>query len=374
MIRAAAIHPDTIRAFDELSGALFVMLDARGCIDHVNARMSELLGAKEADLLGRDFVDVAVTPTQRSHARAAHTTVSKLSEHATHSFEFELQNAGGLRRLVSWRCMARFDAAGQPIGQVCCGEDITDRRRNEDLVRRSHELSYATRAGTMGELAAGLAHEINQPLAAIVNYARACEHFLVRPAPDVADLREAVREIGVEALRAGDIVRRLRQLVRGEARAHILTGTPELFEELRLLSAADGRAFGTEIEFVAGALAPAVNIDRDQMVHALLNLIRNAFESVSGDPPGTRRVVVEQVLRKDSVEIRVSDNGPGVQPGILDRMFDPFCTTKAARAGLGLPMSRTIVQAHRGRLSFEPAQPRGACFTVELPVADAETT
>lgn len=367
-------HPDFASAFDLLSGAVFVALDLRGRIDGINSRGCALLGAREADILGGDFVDISVPPEQGPRAREEFAAVTMLPQGTTHSFELSFRNEGGLPRLISWRCTPRFDAKGDPVGQLCYGEDITERRSNEEDIRQANErLSHAMRLATIGEMASGIAHEINQPLAAIVNYARACEHFLALPVPELADLREAAREIGVEALRAGDIIRRLRHLVRSEGHERTPAAIPEVFDELRLLSQADARAFETQIDFAASAAAPRVHMDRGQITQALLNLIRNALESVSADPPGKRRVAVEQLPgEQDYVEIRVRDNGPGVKPGIIDRMFEPFCTTKTNGAGLGLPMSRTIVQAHRGRLSFEPMQPRGACFTIKLPVAANE--
>jgi two-component system sensor kinase FixL len=245
----------------------------------------------------------------------------------------------------------------------------------ETEARRSSErLMHVSRMATMGEMASGIAHEINQPLTAIATYARAAERFLALPEPDLGESREALREIAAEALRAGAIIRRLRQLVRGGEDVRENLTVNEVIDELRVLTLADARAHDTSLRFELGGDVPGVSINRVQITQVLLNLIRNALESLAQDAPGAREILVRsERTPAGDCEITVCDNGPGVSPEILDRMFDPFRTTKPNGTGLGLPMSLTIAQAHGGRVRYRPATPRGACFTLTLPAAEAAT-
>jgi two-component system sensor kinase FixL len=224
----------------------------------------------------------------------------------------------------------------------------------------------------MGEMAAGIAHEVNQPLTAIANYAFAAERFLAFPEPDLAEAREALREIAAEAQRAGEIIRRLRRLVRGSDETCERAQVHELVEELRSVCLADARANDTHMRFDLQPGLPVLYVHRMQITHLLLNLIRNALESVAADPPGSREVVVQgRCNNTGECEITVCDNGAGVAPQIRDRMFEPFRSTKPNGTGLGLPMSQTIAQAHGGTLRHEPVSPRGARFVLTSPAAEA---
>jgi two-component system sensor kinase FixL len=248
---------------------------------------------------------------------------------------------------------------------------LRDLTEEEEARRASERLLHVSRMATLGEMAAGIAHELNQPLTAIANYAHATQRFLTRSEPDLEESRDAVREIAVEALRAGTIIRRLRNLVRGGDDPRELVQAHEMIDDIRLLTLADARAHDTRLRFEVDQQAPAVFVHRVQITQVLLNLIRNALESLDQNPPGDREVIVRG-HRVDSgdCEIAVCDNGPGVAPEMLERMFDPFRTTKPRGTGLGLPMSRTIAQAHGGSVRFEPGKPRGACFILALPAAE----
>jgi two-component system sensor kinase FixL len=258
-------------------------------------------------------------------------------------------------------------------GILCSGEDITERRRGEEEARRSADrLIHVSRLATMGEMAAGIAHEINQPLTAIANYARACERFMDQPEPDLEEMRLAAHEIGSEAMRAGEIIRRLRQLVRKGDDERLPSDLNTIVEELRVLTQADARANDTHLSFELEADLPVVVVDRVQITQVLLNLVRNALESLSATPAGKRQITIRtRRAEHGDVEVSVCDNGPGVAAGMLDRLFDPFSTTKAHGTGLGLPMSRTIIESHRGTVTYASAQPHGACFRVTLPAGDS---
>jgi C4-dicarboxylate-specific signal transduction histidine kinase len=221
----------------------------------------------------------------------------------------------------------------------------------------------------MGEMAAGMAHELNQPLAAITAYAKACELHLARAEPDLAEIRDAVSQIGAEALRAARTIDRIRQFVRGEDHdRREPTDVNELIEELRVLLTADARAHDTRLSILLAPQLPRIQANRARLQQLVLNLARNAFEAVAQMPAGDRRTELTTVHSAvGDLEIRVSDNGPGISPQIQDRLFHPFTTTKQSGTGLGLAISDTIARAHGGTISVRPVEPHGASFSVCLP-------
>ena len=151
----------------------------------------------------------------RTRTRAGSCCRARSPARASREREFDARGASGERLRIYWRCIARRDADGSPAGWLCSGIDVTEQAlRAEDAHLAQERLTRVARLATMGEMAAGVAHELNQPLTAITTYARACERYLDMPEPDLAELREAVREISAEGLRAGEIIRRLRQMVR----------------------------------------------------------------------------------------------------------------------------------------------------------------
>jgi two-component system sensor kinase FixL len=233
-------------------------------------------------------------------------------------------------------------------------------------------LTRVARLATLGEMATGMAHEINQPLTAISTYARVCERYLEMGSSDLCELREALREISKESLRAGDIIRRLRQLARSDLPdVRNTIDVSAMIAELRALLTADARLHGVELTLVLARDLPRVVADPAQLQQVVLNLARNGFEALQDLSPGSRRVDIVTARAPDgAVEIRVSDNGPGISPQIADRLFDHFASTKGAGTGLGLAMCRTIVNSHGGSIGARKNPPRGAAFTVRLPALE----
>jgi len=247
-------------------------------------------------------------------------------------------------------------------------DDPTEPRSSEEATRLQNRLMHVSRFATMGEMAAGIAHEINQPLTAVANYAQACARFLAAPAPDLEEVRLAVHEIAAEALRAGEIIRRLRQLVGKQGGEHAPTDVNELIGELGVLVQADARLHRTPVRYELEPGRPRASVDRVQIQHLVLNLVRNALEALDGTPAGSRQVVIRTGLAPAGrVEVSVSDNGPGAAQDMITRMFDPFCTNKSDGTGLGLTISRTIAQAHGGTLDYRASDAGGACFVLTLP-------
>ena len=249
-------------------------------------------------------------------------------------------------------------------------QDITHSRRME---AESHQLqdrlTHVSRLATVGEMASGIAHELNQPLAAMATYAHACDRLLALPGPDIEEVRSALKLIADQAVRAGDIIRRMRALARGEESARAPVNVNTLIEELATLINSDAKAHGVSCRQELAADLPLVSANSAQIQQVVVNLVRNALEALAPERAATARaevVIATRRLPDGRVEISVADNGPGVSAALQDRIFDPFCTTKATGTGLGLAISRTIVAAHDGTLDFEPNPPNGARFNVRL--------
>jgi two-component system, LuxR family, sensor kinase FixL len=229
-------------------------------------------------------------------------------------------------------------------------------------------MLQVSRLATIGEMAAGVAHELNQPLTAIANYAQACDRLLGRPEPSLEDIRTAMREIAGQAVRAGDILRRLRSLAQSQPMRRERSDLNATIEAIRDIILADGRLHRATVQFDLAARVPPVSIDPVQIQHVILNLVRNGLEAADEPGAAARELTVRTDLASDGdVEITVLDNGPGLSPQALERIFDPFFSTKPDGTGLGLAISNTVVRAHGGSLSYRANAPRGACFAILLP-------
>ena len=228
-------------------------------------------------------------------------------------------------------------------------------------------MLHVSRLATIGEMAAGIAHELNQPLTAIANYAQACERLLARPPVDLEDCRQALREITTQAVRASDIMRRLQTLARSQEMNRISMDLDSLVRPIMGLVHSDARAHGVSCSLNLAPELPTVTVDPVQMQHVILNLVRNGIEALASTR-GPREVVVSAgKVGGGEIELTVIDNGPGLDQATADRVFDPFFSTRENATGLGLPISNTIAKAHGGCLGYRPNTPNGAVFFVRLP-------
>jgi two-component system sensor kinase FixL len=363
---------------NQLQAILDAAIDAVVVIDHhgrillANRAVERLFGWSAEELIGSNVSMLMPEPDRSAHAAyIAHFLATGEPHVIGTGRDVQAQHRDGAC-FPAHLSVGRVAGAEPPqfVGFV---HDLSDRLREaEDARRMSERLMQVSRVATMGELAAGIAHEINQPLTAISNYAVAAERLLGCEQPDMEDVQLALREIAAEAHRAGGIVRRMRRMVRTNGEEAQRTPVAELIEELRGICLADARANDTSLRFDLQAGLPELLVHRVQITQALLNLVRNAIEALLAEPPGAREVMISaRRTSEGDCEIAVSDNGPGVAPQMLDRMFEPFRSTKPNGTGLGLPMSQTIAQAHGGKLRHEAGQPRGASFILTIPAAEA---
>jgi PAS domain S-box-containing protein len=282
----------------------------------------------------------------------------------------------GRRIHVEGRIVMDRDESGKPVGVLATTNDVTDRRVNEEKLRTAQEaLAHVTRLTTLGEVSASIAHEVNQPLAAIVNNAAASLVLLSDRQPNLDEVRAALTDVVSDAERASAIVERVRQMSRRSAPQHAPCRIHELVDDVMALAARVSALQGVPIETDVPRDLPLVLGDLVHLQQVLLNLVVNAIDAMSDVDPSERRVEIRAITDAEdghpSVTIRVADRGTGLTPDGMPRLFEAFHTTKPHGLGLGLAISRSIVEMHGGRLWAEPNQEKGAVFSVRLPAAPA---
>lgn len=244
--------------------------------------------------------------------------------------------------------------------------DLTEPKATERRLQDMQaELIHVSRLTSMGEMASALAHELNQPLSAIASYMKGSVRLLDSGTPDLERVRTALSAAGDQALRAGDIIRRLRSFVgKGEVAMRI-EPLPRLIEEAGALAMMGARDTGVRLEFKLSPSASLILADRVQIQQVVLNLMRNALEAMSESRTGSLTVEAS-AIPGGWVEVRISDTGPGLTPEVVDRLFQPFVTTKAEGMGVGLSICRTIIEAHGGEISAFNRPEGGAVFRFTL--------
>src|ERR1051325_663239 len=250
----------------------------------------------------------------------------------------------------------------------------TLRERGEELQRVQTELAHVTRVMTLGELTASIAHEVNQPLAAIVTNGNATLRWLGGVTPNLYEARQAVERIIKDSYRASEVIARIRAFVKKRARRNDLVHLNEVIIEAFALAQNQARESHVDLKQQLYDDLPLVRGDRVQLQQVILNLIVNGLEAIAKNKEGTRELLVSS--KQDEAEhvvIAVSDSGEGLDAANLDHVFDAFFTTKPDGMGMGLAISRTIIEAHGGRLWATSNSPRGAVFQFTLPT-NAERT
>jgi PAS domain S-box-containing protein len=247
------------------------------------------------------------------------------------------------------------------------GMDVTERLHAEEQSRlHLEELARVSRLSTMGEMASGLAHELNQPLAAIRNYVSGSLLRLERG--DTASVAAALKSAGDQAERAARIIQRLRDMVRKRAPIRREVQLNDLVAAVVEMTTYEARRYGIEVGTQLDPQLPRVWVDPIQVEQVLLNLVRNAIEALHGQGGNPRRIAIFSRRLDADVVLTVEDNGPGVPLDPPDRVFDPFFTTKQDGMGMGLPISRTIVENHGGHLEAENKPDGGSRFRFHLPI------
>jgi len=263
-----------------------------------------------------------------------------------------------------------LDAVAQRLGRTA------ERVRGRQLLREKEEemrerLTHLTRVSTMGEMASSIAHEVNQPLTAIATYAQACRRLIDGGEAPESRVREVLQSIAEEALRAGNIIHRLKDMVRRQESRWTECDLNALIRDVEQLASVDARLHDVRLSFQLAQDLPSIMADGVQIQQVVLNLIRNGIDAVEEGRVSYGRVVVRTGRAgPKAVRVSVEDNGPGLPSEVEDKLFQPFFTTKRGGMGMGLSISKSIASAHKGRISFTRDPSGGTAFHLTLPAFD----
>lgn len=356
-----------------------VVIDETGMIRSFSATAERLFGYAHDEVVGRNVDLLMPSPFREEHDGYIARYLATGEKHII-----------GINRVVTGQ---RRDGSTFPIklevGEMRSGDhrfftgfirDLTERQRTEkQLQDLQTELARLSRLTAMGEMASTLAHEINQPLSAVTNYLQGCNRLL-EPIdhPNAPMVRDALAETTKQTLRAGQIIRQLREFVtHGETEKHP-EDVNKLVEEASALGLVGAKDEGVKCMFRCDHHLQPVMVEKVQIQQVLLNLMRNAIEAMEGREP--KELVVATAMAdagpdgkdKGMVEVRVADTGTGISDVIVERLFQPFVTTKPAGMGVGLSISKRIIEAHGGRIWAEPNPGGGTVFRFTLKPAESE--
>ena len=270
--------------------------------------------------------------------------------------------------VVASRWALQRDEQGNPVAVLETNNDITERKRAEEALQKVQtELTHVTRVMTLGELTASIAHEVNQPLAAIVTNGNACLRWLAGATPNFSEARQAVERIIKDSYRASEVISRIRTLVKKTPPRNDWVDLNEVIVEVLALAQNEARRNHVSVKRQLKQDLPRVRGDRVQLQQVVLNLIMNGLEAIARNKDGARQLSISSDTGDgDNVIVAVRDSGEGLDPVNLERVFDAFYTTKPEGMGMGLAISRTIIESHGGRLWAAANSPKGAVFQFTL--------
>jgi PAS domain S-box-containing protein len=315
--------------------------------------------------LGNGWAEGGVDPEDLQ--RCLGTYIQSFDRREAFRMEYRLRRHDGEFRWVLDIGVPRFNPDGSFAGYIGSCIDVTEQRRSDEQLRQVQEdLSRVTRIVAMGELAAAIAHEVNQPLTAIVTNANFCLRRLDGATSKPDELRAAITAIASDGTRASGVISRIRSLLKKGAPDRTELDINEIIQDVTTLLRHEFTRSRVSLRTELASDLPRVPGDPVQLQQVLINLIMNAIEATSSSTNGRRTILIRSAKNPDGVLVQVQDSGTGIAPELADRIFEPFFTTKAEGIGMGLSISHSIVESHGGHLGIVPS-PTGALFEFTLP-------
>ena len=359
-------------------------VDLDGRTTFVNAAMERLTGWRAAELIGRNQHELLHhTRANGSRHPASECPVSATFRDSQPRYVDDdvFWRKDGRSLPVEYSSTPIRDERGVTIGSVVVFRDMTERKQAAEKLRRhQEELTHVARLSTLGEMASGIAHELNQPLTAISANARACVHLVEGGRATLADCSDVMERIAAQAERAGQVIRHIRHFVRKEAPQTRPARVAAMFETVIALLRPEAERAGVVVEVQVGDGAQWVLAQEIQIEQVILNLARNAIEamaeapSAGAGPEHSRRLTLAARTCPEGIEITVTDTGPGLDPAVAESLFEPFVTTRPDGLGLGLSISGGICEAHGTRLEVRSSPGEGSQFRFVLRAASPPPT
>jgi two-component system, LuxR family, sensor kinase FixL len=350
-----------------------VLIDSRGCIRAFNAAAERLFGYRADEVVGKPVDILMPEPYHSQHRGYIDRYLATGEPHIIGTGREVLgRRANGESFPIALSVGEASDESGRRFVGII--RDLSGQRAAE-LRARSIEtrLEHVGRFNLMGEMAAGIAHEINQPLSAIATYAQAARRILERDQHGMTALMDLCRKIDEQALRAGRVIENLRKFIRKQDVRIEAVDVNAVIRDIMNLIDADARADGIRVATSYAKSLSAVRCNPTQLQQVILNLTRNAVDAMRGGADKDAGIAVKTERGEDDgVRISVADRGPGVPPQLGDNIFHPFVTTKREGLGVGLAISRSIIQSCGGSLVYRDNPAGGAVFVIELPRAKEE--
>jgi two-component system sensor kinase FixL len=351
-----------------------IVIDERGQIITFNRAAERMFGYGAADVLGKNVSMLMDDPHRSQHAHYVDRYLTT----------GDARVIGKGREVEARRASGELFPVSLAVGEAVSGgerrfvgivRDLSAQRVAEQRTRALEvRLAHVARFNLMGEMAAGIAHEINQPLAAIATYAQAAKRLMQRPDLEVGTLTDICGKMDEQARRAGQVIDNLRKFIRKQDIETQSLDVNRVIEDVMSLIEADARSEGIPVHVNAGEGLPKVRADAVQLQQVLLNLTRNSVDAMRGGLGKERGIIITtERSERGGVRISVTDHGHGVSRQLGDNVFHPFVTTKRDGLGVGLAISKTIIQACNGSLTYSDNPRGGAIFSVELP-PDEEAT
>jgi PAS domain S-box-containing protein len=362
---------DFAQTLIDTTQAIILLLDSKGRISRFNPYMEQVSGYKLDEVQGKDWFTTFLP--KRDQKRVRELFLRAREGVQTRGNINAIVTKDGREREIEWYDKTLEDADGKVVGVLATGQDITERKQIEQREREHQaQLAHASRLTTVGEMASSLAHELNQPLCAILTHAEGCSRMARSRAADDEEMLGKLDTIAAQAERAGEIVRRVRSFVRKEPPRQQIVHLGKIVRECLAFLKLKTQSHGVSVELDLDEGIPAVFADTVQIEQVVLNLARNGIEAMQDPEILDRRLTIRNSKRADGwVEVAVRDTGKGLPKKELDKVFEPFFTTKADGLGIGLSVSRSIVESHGGRLYARANPDGGMTFSFSIPAATA---
>ncbi len=345
--------------------ALISYVDQNQCFQFTNNAYNIMYGLSPGEANGRSLKEVL---GNRIYMPIKDYIEQALSGKEV-SYETQIPCDDGSVRQIEVSYVPHIDATGKVIGIFALEHDVTDRKKAElDAQRHRDELAHVARVATLDEIAASLAHELNQPLAAIMSNAQAAQRFLNMNNPDIDEVREVLTDIINDDRRASEIIRRLRVMVKKGEHQESLFNINDIIQEIMKLIHSDANQRRISISQNLSSDLPNIFGDRIQVQQVVLNLILNGFTAMHQVEEGDKKLTISTSKSSpDMITVSVKDSGIGMDEKIMEKMFDAFFTTRPEGLGMGLSISRSILEAHAGKIWAEPNSDCGTTFHFSLP-------